>query len=84
MAHFAKIENDIVTNVIKISNEVLGEPDKQFPDTDNIGKDFISNVLRLDGEWIQTSYNSNFRSTYAGIGMKYDRATDSFIENIGV
>jgi hypothetical protein len=83
MGHFAKIENDIVMTVIKISNEVLGEPDKQFPETEQIGKYFISNVLRLDGEWMQTSYNSNFRIRYAGKGMRYDRATDSFIENMG-
>jgi hypothetical protein len=84
MGHFAKIENDIVMSVIKITNQVLGEPDKQFPETEQIGKNFISDVLRLDGEWVQTSYNSNFRSIYAGIGMKYDRTTDSFVENIGV
>lgn len=69
MAHFAKIENDIVTNVI-VAEE-----------------DFIQT---LEGEWIQTSYNTRggvhllsgtpLRKNYAGIGMIYDRVRDAFYE----
>jgi hypothetical protein len=31
-----------------------------------------------DGEWVQTSYNSNFRKNYAGIGYTYDETRDAF------
>ena len=79
MAHFAKIENGVVTNVIVLSNDVCGEPTFVFPDTENAGQAFITNVLKLDGTWKQTSYNGNFRGTYAGIGYTYDPVADEFV-----
>ena len=30
-------------------------------------------------DWVQTSYNDNFRKRYAGKGMKYDVERDAFI-----
>ena len=78
MAHFAKLENGIVTNVIVVSNDVCGEPTLDFPDTCAAGRAFIANTLKLGGVWKQTSYNSNFRGTYAGIGFTYDAVTDTF------
>jgi hypothetical protein len=68
MAHYAKIENDIVTNVIVIDNQY--ELD---------GENYINTTLGLEGEWIQTSYNDNIRGNFAGIGFTYDRANDVFI-----
>lgn len=79
MAHFAKIEDNVVTNVIVVSNDVCGEPTFVFPDTENAGQAFITNVLKLDGTWKQTSYNGNFRGTYAGIGYTYDAVNDVFV-----
>ena len=72
MAHFAKIENDIVTNVIVVSNDVCGEPTLTFPDTCAAGRAFIANTLKLEGTWKQTSYNAKFRGRYAGIGYTFD------------
>jgi hypothetical protein len=80
MGYFAKIENDIVTEVIGISNQVLGEPTLAFPDTEGAGRAFIANTLKLEGEWRQTSYSGSFRGTYAGKGFTYDRDLDEFIE----
>lgn len=68
MAHFAKIENDVVTKVIVIPNT-----EEQF------GHVYIQTELKLEGEWIQTSYNDNLRGNYAGIGYSYDRENDKFI-----
>jgi hypothetical protein len=68
MAHFAKIENDIVTQVIVVDN--------QFEEQ---GQSWINNTLELGGEWIQTSYNNNFRGNFAGIDYRYDRVNDVFI-----
>jgi len=65
MAHFAKIENGVVTQVIVINNDVFGNLD--FPDSEAIGQDFIAS-LELEGTWKQTSYNSRFRGKYAGTG----------------
>ena len=73
MAYFAELdENNIVQRVISISNDVCGEPTLTFPDTCAAGRAFIANTLMLDGEWKQTSYNSNFRGTYAGIGYTWN------------
>lgn len=72
MGYFAKIDDGVVTEVIKISNDVLGEPTLTFPDTEGAGRAFIANTLRLEGEYRQTSFNGNFRGTYAGIGYSFN------------
>ena len=79
MAYFAKIEDGIVTQVISVSNEVCGEPTLDFPDTCAAGRAFIANTLKFDGVWKQTSFNNNFRSTFAGIGYTYDAELDEFV-----
>ena len=79
MGYFVKIDNGVVTEVISISNNVLGEPTLTFPDTEGAGRAFIANTLRLDGEWRQTSFNGNFRGTYAGIGYTFDAERDRFV-----
>ena len=76
MAHFAKIEDNYVVDVIVAEQDYI--------DT-------------LDGEWVQTSYNTwggvhydenmnpsedqskALRMNYAGIGSTYDRERDAFI-----
>lgn len=69
MAHFAEIdENNIVKNVVVVDNSL-----------ENRGADFLANDLGLGGNWIQTSYNGNFRKQFAGIGFAYDAAADVFI-----
>jgi len=75
MAHFAKIENQMVETVIVIANEVLldGDGIEQEP----IGVQFCHDTF--GGNWIQTSYNGNFRGRYAAIGMKYDSEKDEFL-----
>jgi len=80
MASFAELNNtNTVIRVISVSNDVCGEPTLGFPDTCAAGRAFIANTLKLGGVWKQTSYNGNFRGTYAGIGYTYDAATDTFI-----
>ena len=64
MAHFAKVENGVVREVIVVSN--TDAPDEAT------GQAFIAS-LGLTGEWVQTSYNNNAvegatRGKYAGIG----------------
>ena len=80
MAHFAQLDDtNTVTQVIVISNDVCGEPTLDFPDTEAAGRAFIANTLKLGGVWKQTSYNGNFRGTYAGIGYTYDAVNDVFV-----
>lgn len=76
MAHFARIEDGIVREVIVVGNDDCGGG--EFPDSEAIGQAFIASI-GLAGEWRQTSYNGNFRGTYAGIGFTFDEDADEFV-----
>lgn len=82
MAHFARIdEYDIVRDVIVISNADCGGG--VFPASEPIGQAFINGPhpqsLALDGVWLQTSYSGSFRGYFAGLGYRYDPASDVFV-----
>ena len=80
MAHFAKINSDGgVEQVIVVDNKDCGDLD--FPESEAIGQAFIKSI-GLDGIWKQTSYNSNFRSKYSGIGDRYDSELDEFVSPV--
>ena len=75
MAHFAQLENNIVTKVIVVSNKDTA--DENDVEKEEIGIAFCSNLL--GGTWKQTSYNGTIRKNYAGIGYTYDEGLDAFI-----
>jgi hypothetical protein len=68
MAHFAKIENNLVTQVLVV-------PDN----AEDRGQDYLANDLGLGGTWVQTSYNNRIRKNYAGVGFTYDPVNDWFV-----
>ena len=86
MAHFAKVEEGLVTEVIVVDNSDItdGNGDEQ----ESLGINFINNTLNQSGTWKQTSYNTfgnahensgtPLRGNYAGIGYTYDSANDVF------
>ena len=76
MAHFARVEDGIVREVIVVGNDDCAGGD--FPASEAAGQAFI-NSIGLNGVWKQTSYNGNFRGTYAGIGFAYDSELDVFV-----
>ncbi len=62
MSHFAKINSDNIVTEVIVAEQ-----------------DFIDSGLVGDtSEWVQTSYNNNFRKNYASIGGIYDLARDAF------
>ena len=63
MSHFAEINNDGV-----VQRVIVAEQD--FINSGAVGDSF---------NWVQTSYNHNFRKQFAGIGFTYDKAKDKFI-----
>ena len=69
MAHFALVANTIVDQVIVIANENCD--DLPFPESEPVGQAFIAS-MGITGEWLQTSYNGNFRGCYAGIGYTWN------------
>jgi len=76
MAHFARInKNNFVEQVIVVNNEVL--IDENGIEQEAIGAQFCSDLF--GGQWVQTSYNKNFRGLFAGSGMIYDPVTDEFM-----
>jgi hypothetical protein len=77
MAHFAQLnENNIVTQVIVVANEELL---LDGIENETKGIMFCKSLLGEDTHWVQTSYNGNIRSKYAGIGDTYDPIADIFI-----
>jgi hypothetical protein len=76
MAHFAHVLNSTVQQVIVISDN--DAPDPAPSHSEPLGQAFIRDVLQLEGEWVQTSYNSKFRAHYAGIGYTWDAVNEVF------
>ena len=88
MASFAKIENNIVTTVVSVVNEVL--KDSNGIEQEQLGINFLKTLYNEPNAiWKQTSYNTNggvhslggtpFRKNHAGIGYTYDENRDAFI-----
>jgi hypothetical protein len=67
MAHFAKIVDGVVENVVVVDNEHEAD-----------GEAYL-NSIGLEGTWIQTSYHANFRKRFACIGDTYDAENDVFV-----
>jgi len=79
MAHFAQLnENNKVINIIVVSNDKIINPETGLED-ENIGINFCKSLFDQDTNWVQTSYNSNFRGNYAGIGFSYEKEYDIFL-----
>lgn len=81
MAHFAEIDDtNRVIRVIVVDNKDTLDQDGN--ENEVIGAKFCHDLL--GGRWVQTSYNHNFRGTFAGIGMTYDPIKDEFIATNGI
>ena len=78
MAHFAQIgyENKVLRVDVVRNEDIL---DGNGNESEEIGIQFLKSVHGHLTNWIQTSYNSNFRCRYAGIGMVYDNQHDVFL-----
>ena len=64
MSHFAQINNEGI-----VQRVIVAEQD--FINSGAVGDAF---------NWIQCSYNSNFRKQFPGIGFKWDHAHQVFVE----
>jgi hypothetical protein len=76
MAHFAEIdERGIVLQVIVVADANV--KNARGKEGERVGADFCSSTF--GGNWVQTSYNGNFRGCFAGIGYSYDPIADVFV-----
>lgn len=78
MAHFAKLDqNNVVIEVNVVNNsDVQNLP---FPESEQVGVDFLTTWSGGYANWKQTSYNANFRKNYAAIGYTYRAELDAFV-----
>jgi hypothetical protein len=77
MAHFAQLdENNVVLQVIVVNNEELMDGTDE---SEAKGIEFCQSLFGANTHWVQTSYNANFRGTYAGIGYTYRADIDAFV-----
>ena len=76
MAHFARIENNTVTQVIVVSNDDCGGG--EFPESEPIGQEFLAS-LGLTGLWLQCSYHANFRGCWPNAGFTFDADLNEFV-----
>ena len=72
MAHFAKVENGIVTQVIVIDQETLNTGHWGDPAS------WVQTSYNTQGG-VHTQGGSPLRKNYAGIGYTYDAGRDAFI-----
>ena len=63
MSHFAEINSDNIVQRVIVAEQ-------NFINSGLVGDSF---------NWVQTSYNGNFRKNYAGSGYTYDKVRDAFI-----
>jgi len=77
MAHFAKLENNVVVEVIVIGNDDCDN--LPFPESEPIGQAFIAS-LGIIGEWLQTSYSGSFRNIFASPGILFDPSLGEYGE----
>lgn len=77
MAHFAQIdENGVVLQVIVVHNNELLDGGGQ--ESEAKGIEFCKNLFP-NTNWVQTSYNRNFRKNFAVEGGVYDAERNAFI-----
>lgn len=78
MAHFAELDdNNQVLRVIVVRNEDCLDSNQN--ECEQVGIDYCKSLFGDATKWIQTSYNSNIRNKYAGIGDIYREDLDVFV-----
>ena len=80
MAHYAELDiNNKVIRVLTACNQDItthgGELSEEAANYFGTYTPFSENGVK----WVQTSYNSNFRKQYAGIGYTFDSTKNKFI-----
>ena len=77
MAHFAEIDetNTVLRVIVVHNNELLVDG----VESEEAGIAFCRSLYGENTNWVQTSYNGNFRGVYAGEGCIYDPELDAFI-----
>lgn len=78
MAHFARLEENVVRDVIVVNNDVI--LDETGDEQEALGIAFCRSLYGENTQWLQTSYTGSFRGKFAGLNDVYDPELDAFIE----
>lgn len=76
MAHFAKIENNIVVDIHVVDN--INLLDENGIEQEQIGINYLKSLWG-NQRFVQCSYNGNIRKRYPGIGYSYDETNNVFL-----
>ena len=77
MAHYAYVVDGVVQQVHVLANPVITDSDGV--EQEALGQAFLADLHGLVAEnFVQCSYNANFRGIYPGVGYSYDPVTDVF------
>lgn len=77
MAHYAYVVEGLVERVYVLANPVI--TDSEGVEHEALGQEFLANLHGLVAEnFVQCSYNANFRGIYPGVGYGYDPVADVF------
>jgi hypothetical protein len=78
MAHFARVVEGTVVKVHVLANDVI--IDAEGVEQEQLGQEFLAGLHGGEpAEFVQCSYNANFRGNYPGVGFTYDSGLDAFI-----
>jgi hypothetical protein len=78
MAHFARVSNNIVIKVHVLNNAVI--TNDEGVEHEDWGQQFLADLHGFEPtEFIQCSYNGNFRGMYPGPGCVWDPELDEFL-----
>jgi hypothetical protein len=76
MAHFARLEDNVVVDIHVVENHNLhGENSIEL---EQLGVNYLKSIWG-EHNFVQCSYNGRIRKQYPGIGFTYDSAKDLFI-----
>lgn len=76
MAHFARISDGMVREVVVVSNDAIEGGD--FPASESKGQAMLADS-GFAGTWLQCSWSGSFRGAYPGAGWVYDKSLDQFV-----
>ena len=80
MAHFAEVDsnNKVLRVVVGCNEDIANNGGEQSEQAAEHFKT-VCPLSNPNNKWIQTSFNSNFRKNFAGIGSTWDPSRDAFI-----
>ena len=84
MAHFAELESKIdptgfTGDTHLVVKRVIVVDNKHVDSDEHVSGENWCSTFFGGGNWKQTSYNNNFRKTYAGKGSIYDATKNKFL-----